>query len=173
MKTDTFDRVLETITPDGAPVFGEYVITVYRGDGKVERKVLKNVVTRAGLNRMANRATGYASSAFNYLIVGTQTATHSLDSVQGGIGEVGRKVGATVTNSREWAFLQNTWGGSSDSLTGIVLDSVGMTDFATSSSASGILGSAVNGMGVTLQNSDLLDVTYRARVGSHNLSHST
>jgi hypothetical protein len=172
MKTDT-SRVLDTLKPEAIPVYGEYIITVFRADGRTERKTLRNVVTRAGLNRIANLATTNASSAFQYILVGTQTATHSLDSAQGGFGEVSRKIGATVTNSREWAFIQNTWGGSADSLTGVALDSVGISDFASSSTASGILGSAVNGMGVTLQNSDLLDVTYRARIGSHNLSHST
>ena len=37
----------------------------------------------------------------------------------------------------------------------------------------GVTGNAVNGMGVTLGGSDLLDLTVRIRVGSHNLSHST
>jgi hypothetical protein len=172
MKADT-SKLLDTIRPDSSKVYGEYIISVYREDGSIERKVIPNVVTRAGLNRMAHRAVANDTSAFNYLIIGTQTATHSLDSAQAGIGEVSRKAGATVANSREWAYLQNTWGGSSDSLTGVALDSVGITDYANSSAASGILGSAINGMGVTLQNSDLLDVTYRARIGSHNLSHST
>jgi len=172
MKADT-SKLLDTIRPEAVPVHGEYVITVYRANGGVERKVIKNVVTRAGLNRMAHRAVANDTSAFNYLLIGTQTATHSLDSAQGGFGEVSRKAGATVANSREWAYLQNTWGGSSDSLTGVALDSVGISDYQNSSSSTGILGSAVNGMGVTLQNSDLLDVTYRARIGSHNLSHST
>lgn len=135
---------------------------------------LRNVVTRAGLNRMANKwVSNAANSAMAYTVIGTQTATHSLDSAQAGIGEVIRKIAATVTNSREWAYLQNTYGGASDSLTGVALDSVGVSDFASSHASTGILGSAVNGMGVTLQGSDILDVTYRARVGSHNLSHST
>jgi hypothetical protein len=112
-----------------------------------------------------------------YIIgVGTQTAVHSLDSAQAGVGEMLRKVSNFVNGaaqSREWIFLQCTIGGASDAMTGIVLDSVFMSDFPTSSNASGIIAGVTNGLGVTLAGSDLLDLTYRFRVGSHNLSHST
>lgn len=162
-------------------VGGEFIVRHWRADGQhgggfilLGETICLNVVTRAGLNRMANKwVSNAANSAMAYVIVGTVTATHSLDSSQAGIGEVSRKIAATVTNSREWAYLQNTWGGASDSLTGIALDSVGVSDYANSSASTGILGAVSNGLGVTLQGSDLLDVTYRARVGSHNLSHST
>lgn len=175
-------RIANTIAPaDPVAVDGEYLIRVWRADGRhnggfnlIDEKLLKNVVTRAGLNRMANKwVSNAANSAMAYTVIGTQTATHSLDSVQAGVGEVIRKIAATVTNSREWAYLQNTYGGASDTLTGVALDTVGVSDFASSHASTGILGSAVNGLGVTLQGSDLLDVTYRARVGSHNLTHST
>lgn len=162
-------------------VGGEFLVRHWRADGRhgggfylVSERACPNVVTRYGLNRMANKwMSNAANSAFLYLVVGTVTATHSLDSAQGGIGEVSRKIGATTTNSREWSYNQATWGGASDTLTGIALDSVGVHDFASSHASTGGLGAVTNGLGVTLQASDLLDCTYRARVGSHNLSHST
>jgi hypothetical protein len=75
--------------------------------------------------------------------------------------------------SREWIFLQATIGGASDSMTGFLLDTVFMSDYQNSHASTGIIAGVTNGMGVTLAASDLLDLTYRFRVGSHNLSHST
>jgi hypothetical protein len=179
MKQNISDVAGTISQQDGISIIGEYVAKHYRanpaGGWDLLREVtLRNVVTASGLNRMANKwCSNAANSAMQYIVIGTQTAAHSLDSDQPGMGEVARKIAAVVSNSREWAFLQNTWGGASDSLTGVVLDSVGVADFATSHATTGILGSAVNGLAVTLQGSDMLDVTYRARVGSHNLSHTT
>lgn len=174
-------NVAGTIVGSAAVIHGEFVVRHWRADGRpgggfylVGEQIRKNVVTRYGLNRLANKfVSNAANSAMAYTVIGTQTATHSLDSAQGGVGEVLRKIAATVTNSREWAFLQNTYGGASDTLTGIVLDSIGVHDFASSHASTGGLGAVTNGVGVTLQASDLLDITYRARIGSHNLSHST
>jgi hypothetical protein len=172
MKADTCDLISDSISP-----FGYIDVTVYRADGSVERKTLKNVVTRAGLNRIANRAVNATGTSPLYMIgVGTVTATHSLDSVQAGVGEVLRKTSnftGTNAQSREWIFAQATWGGAADGLTASALDTVFMSDFVNSSAASGIVGALTNGLGVTLQGSDLLDLTYRIRVGSHNLSQST
>lgn len=179
--SNRISNVAGTIKTEPAVIHGEFLIRVFRADGRhgggfnlIHERVHKNVVTRYGLNRMANKwVSNAANSAMAYTVIGTQTATHSLDSAQGGIGEVLRKVAATVTNSREWAYLQNTYGGASDTLTAVVLDSVGVHDFASSHASTGGLGAVTNGLGVTLAASDLLDVTYRARCGSHNLSHST
>lgn len=181
MKTSisrTLRRIADALAPDDSvPVFGEYLIKVVRADGRIEQKVLKNVVTRSGLNRIANRAVNATgTSPFFVIALGSSTQAHSLDSAQANIGEVIRKTSnfvGTNAQSREWIFMQMTVGGAADSLTGVAMDTVAMFDFANSSAASGIMGSAVNGLGVTLQGSDLLDITYRARVGSHNLSHST
>lgn len=170
--------MVEHVAGSVLPIMGEIVVTVHRAEGRIERKVLKNVVTRAGLNRIANRAVNAVagSSPFFYLGVGTQNAVHSLDSAQGGVGEVLRKTsnytGANA-QSHEWIFLQATWGGAADSLTGVDLESVFMTDYQNSSASTGIVGAVTNGLGVTLAASDLLDLTYRIRVGSHNLSQST
>jgi hypothetical protein len=186
MKIDTFDDLLKSVglcraskveaMLDDVAVRGEWDIKVVRGDGRIERKTMRNVVTRAGLNRIANRAVATASSPFLYIAVGTQTATHSLNSAQGTLGEVIRKisaVGSTQAQSREWIFLQCTLGGAADSVTSLVLDSAGISDGVNSHASTGILGNVVNGIGVTLANSDLLDLTVRIRVGSHDISHTT
>jgi hypothetical protein len=174
MKTDTFN---EELVGDSIPLAGIIHARVFRADGTVEEKYLKNVVTRAGLNRIANRAVLATTTSVVFIIgVGTQTAAHSLDSVQAGVGEMLRKTSNFVNGaaqSREWIFLQCTIGGFSDTMTGIVLDSVFMSDLVNSSAAAGIIAGVTNGLGVTLAASDLLDLTYRFRVGSHNLSHST
>lgn len=186
MKIGTFDELLESVglvraarvneMIDSVSVHGEWDIKVVRTDGTIERKTLRNVVTRAGLNRIAHRAVAHDTSPFFYIAVGTQTATHSLDSAQGTLGEVVRKVsavGSTQAQSREWIFLQCTLGGASDSVTSLALDSAGISDGVNSSASAGILGNLVNGIGVTLANSDLLDLTVRIRCGSHDISHTT
>lgn len=186
MKIDTFDTLIEKFgltrisrvneMIDSVAVRGEWDIKVVRADGRIERKTVKNVVTRAGLNRIAHRALAHDTSPFFYIAVGTQTAAHSLNSAQGTLGEVVRKVsavGSTQAQSREWIFLQCTLGGAADSVTSLALDSAGISDHANSHASTGILGNMVNGIGVTLANSDLLDLTVRIRVGSHDISHTT
>jgi hypothetical protein len=186
MRIDTFDDLLKSFglarlarvseMIDAVQPTGEWTVKVVRADGTIEQKVLKNVVTRAGLNRLAHRAVAHDTSPFFYIAVGTQTATHSLNSAQGTLGEVIRKVsavGSTQAQSREWIFLQCTLGGAADSVTSLVLDSAGISDHANSHASTGILGNMVNGIGVTLANSDLLDLTVRIRVGSHDISHTT
>jgi hypothetical protein len=157
------------------PVYGEWDVKVVRADGSVEKKTLRNIVTRAGLNRIAARAvTATGNTPAYVLAVGTQTAAHSLDSAN--IGEVtnGRKqfvATGAAAQSREWIFGVATWAGNADSLTGIALDSAAIADHL--SSGQGAFWNAVNGLAVTLQASDFLNLTVRLRVGSHNLSHST
>jgi hypothetical protein len=167
----------DQIVGDQIPLLGVIRVRVFRADGRIEEKELKNVVTRSGLNRIANRAVqATGTSPFYILGVGTATATHSLDSVQAGVGEVLRKTSAFTganAQSREWIFAQCTIGGASDSVTSVPLDTVFMADFPNSHASTGIIGGVTNGLGVTLAGSDLLDLTYRFRVGSHNLSHST
>lgn len=161
---------------DDMSICGEWDIKIIRADGSIERKTVKNVVTRAGMNRIAHRAVAHDTSPFFYIAIGTQTAAHSSDSTQAGLGEVKRKVsavGSTQAQSSEWIFLQCTIGGSADSVSSLVMDSAGISDGVNSSSAVGILGNLVNGIGVTLANSDLLDLTVRIRCGSHNGAHTT
>jgi hypothetical protein len=116
-----------------------------------------------------------AAGVFNALAIGTATAAPALTDSQSSLGEVGRKasigLGASA-QSREWIFLTATWGGSADGITSVALDSAGIT-IGTSSLATALLANRVNGMGVTLANSDLLNLTARIRVGSHDVAHST
>lgn len=168
------DRLVDSILPRG-----EVDVAVFRNDGSVERKTLRNIVTRYGLNRMANRAVqATGTTPYFALAVGTATAVHTLDSVQGNLGEVIRKTSALTganAQSREWLFLTCTIGGASDSVTSVALDSCGIADFANSyaNPASATLGNLVNGLGVTLASSDILNLTVRIRIGSHDLGHST
>lgn len=159
------------------PLQGYYDIKVIRADGKVEQRTVNNIVTRMGLNRIARQAVTPTGSPFNWIAVGSQTAAHSLDSTQAGIGEVLRKAAASVVQSREWFSLQCTIGGAADSVTSVALDSAALmtcpVSYAITATSGGVMGNAANGLGVTLGGSDLLDLTVRIRVGSHDLSHST
>jgi len=151
-------------------IVGEFEAKIFRADGSVEEKKIHNIVTRYGLNRLANRAVNATGTTPAYVLgVGTVTAAASLDSTN--FGEVSRKAAATATQSREFFALVATWAGNSDSVTGVALDSVSILDHA--SSGQGIVFNIANGLGVTLQASDFLNLTGRIRVGSHNLAHST
>lgn len=172
------DKVNDTIA---CFPYGEWLVEVHRADGRIERKVLRNVVTDRGLNRIANRAVqATGTTPFNYIIVGTATQAGSLNSVQSSLGEVIRR--ASIANpastsvvgiqSREWIAMTATFGGSVDGLTGIALDSAAIHDYVNSHATTGIVGNHVNGLGVTLQNSDLLNLTVRIRVGSHDIQHT-
>lgn len=166
MNHDTSKDISGTIT-----LTGEILATVYRADGGVENKRLKNIVTRYGLNRLASRGVSDTGSAASKIAVGTVTAAASLDSSVLGFGEVSRKTAAVIVQSQDWMALTMTWAGNADSLTGVVLDSVAIVDHANS--GQGIAFNIANGLGVTLQASDFLNLTARIRVGSHNLGQST
>lgn len=155
---------------------GTWDATVTRFDGSVENLSRNNIVTRAGLNRFANRmVVATATTPLNYLGIGSYTTggnPASLDSVN--FGELSRKVtiaGSSAAQSREWVFLSATWAGAADGVTSKTIDSAALLDHA--SSGSGIVANIVQGLGVTLADSDFLALTCRIRVGSHDLSHST
>ena len=154
----------------GIQVRGKWRFTITRADGSMEEQECANIVTKDGLNAIAELllgdATG-ANSAFKYLVVGTQTAAASLGSVQGGIGEVDRKIGSTIASSNEVAVIVATWAGAADSITGVVLRSAGVANHV--SSGLGILGNAVNSVDATLQDSDFLRVQMEIQIGSHAL----
>lgn len=163
-----------TLMPsDQLSVVGEWDIKVVRADGRIERRTVRNVVTRAGLNRIANRAVLGTTTPLYVICVGTATAAQSLESGQAQLGEVLRKTAATVSNSREFIFLQCTIGGAADGVTSVALETGGIADHPNSHASTGIIANLVTGLGTTLANSDLVDITVRIRVGSHNLSHST
>lgn len=168
-------RVLNgTIDPDQSiEITGTFRAQVIR-DGEVIKDIIRpNIVVRQGLNRIAFRNANYTNSTAAYICIGTQTAAHSLDTTQGTIGEVGRKIAASAIQSREWFSCVATWAGNADSLTGVAIDTGAMADYANSAAGSGIIYNATNGLGVTLQASDFLNLTVAIRCGSHNLSQST
>lgn len=158
------------------PIVGEWDVLVTRADGSVERRTVHNIVTRAGLNRIANRAVqATGTTPFYNLAIGSHTTASnnsSLDSID--LGEMSRK-GSTVTGasaqSREWLFMTATWAGNADGLSNKLIDAAAICDHPNS--GQGIVGNIVHGLNVTLQDSDFLNLTCRIRVGSHDLSHST
>lgn len=178
MKHNTSD--MKTIAGSILPLYGEFKATIFRArpDGgytKEERDWVRNQLTAAGLNRIANRAVQAAGTTPAYVLgVGTLTAAASLDSTNFGEVANGRKasiVSGASAQSREWIFMTGTWGGSADSVTSLTLDSAAILCHA--SSGQGAVFNIVNGLSVVLANSDFLALTARIRVGSHDLSHST
>jgi len=174
-KLNTTDRELleqfKAQQKNGLQVHGVYDIEITRANGDIEHKRIKNIVTKDGLNAIAELMIGDATgtnSAFKYIVIGSVTAQGSLGSVQGGIGEVTtRKIAATLASSGEVAILVATWAGNTDGLTGVALGSAGIANHA--SSGSGILGSHVNSVDATLQASDFLKVQVEIQIGSHAL----
>lgn len=163
-----------TLSPeDGIRIYGEHEVKIFRADGTVESKLFKNTPVYKGINRIAFRTTTYTNTVAQYLIVGTQTAQHSLGSVQAGIGEVSRKIVASIVQSQDWISLTSTWGGASDGLTGIALATAGISDYPNSHATNDTLFSLSNSVNTTLAASDTLMLTCRIRVGSHNLGQST
>lgn len=169
---DEVQKLLDQVSP-----VGQFTATVTRADGTVEETMIRNIVLKSGLNRIANRAVQAAGTTPFFVIgVGTATAAHSLGSDQPNWGEVSRKA-STVTGasaqSREWIFLTATWGGAADSVTSVVFDTVFTADFVSSHATTGDYLNAANGLGVTLAASDFLLLTARIRVGSHDIDHTT
>lgn len=133
-------QVADTIAPDlhsGAVVKGYWDAVVTRADGTVERATHENIVTRAGLNRLANRAVvAAATTPLNFVGIGSYTTggnPASLDSTN--FGEMSRKVttaGSSSAQSREWVFLSATWAGFADGLTGKLIDAAALLDHVNS-----------------------------------------
>lgn len=167
---DGFQEVVGDRLNNPVQVRGRWRFTITRADGSIEECVQENIVTKDGLDVIAANAiapgTG-ANSAFRYIAIGTVTAAGSLGSVQGGLGEVSRKIGATIASSNEVAIIVATWAGDADGLTGIALASAGVINHA--SSGSGTFGNHVNSVSATLNASDFLKVQMEIQIGSHNL----
>lgn len=167
---DLLNNFKQSINDNNVSVRGKWKFTITRADGSIEEHESDNIVTKDGLNAIAalmlGDATG-ANSGFKYIAIGTVTAAGSLGSVQGGLGEVGRKIGATITSSNETAILVATWAGNTDGLTGIALGSAGIINHVNS--GSGVYGNHVNSVDATLNASDFLKVQMEIQIGSHNL----
>jgi len=167
---DEFNAAMERGGMDHASPFGRVRRVINRADGSIDDRVLYNIVTKDGLNMIAANMIGPgtgANSAARYIIIGTATAQGSLGSVQGGIGEVSRKIGATITSSNEVAIVVCTWGGAADGLTGVALGTAGLANHANS--GQGTFFSHLNSVDATLQASDTLSLQYEVQIGSHAL----
>lgn len=154
------------------PVEGYFDVKVVRADGRIEERTLRNTVTVTGLNRLAACAVSSAAGVVNALVVGSATASPALTDSQSSFGEISRKSMIAQSQSREWFFGVGTWGGAADSITSVTLNSAGLT-IGTTSLATSFIMNRVNGLAVTLGNSDFLNLTVRVRVGSHDVAHST
>lgn len=185
MNQNIFNRVKDacavvagTLRPrEMVHVYGEWNVKVVRADGSVEEKVVRNVVTVAGLNRIANRAVQAAGTTpFYNIVIGSRTNASTFTDVQSNMGEMSRKsfiaTGASA-QSREWIFGVATWGGAADGVTSLTIDCAGISDHVNSHATTGIIANRVAGLAVTLGNSDFLNLTVRIRVGSHDNTHST
>lgn len=84
---------------DALPIYGEWTRTITRHDGTVERKVIRNIVTKDGLNHLASRAVADTGSKYGWLGVGTADYTPHINSQS--IGEASRKAAAIIGSSRE------------------------------------------------------------------------
>lgn len=167
---DDFNASIGRSGMDYVMPMGQLRVTIYRADGSVEESLHKNIVTKDGLNMIAANMLGSgtgANSAARYIIIGTATAAGSLGSVQGGIGEVDRKLGAVIASSNEVGVWVATWAGNTDSLTGVALGTAGLGNHA--SSGQGTFFSHVPSLDCTLQASDFLSVQYEVQIGSHAL----
>jgi hypothetical protein len=179
MNRNTPDQIAGSMVP----VYGEFHVEVVRADGTREDKGwFRNIVTQKGLNRIANRAVqATGTTPFYILGVGSFTSGGNPASLGtdysgagNGFGELSRKastVSGASAQSKEWIFMVATWAGAADAVTSKTIDSAAILDHA--SSGQGIIANVVQGLGVTLADSDFLNLTARIRVGSHNLAHTT
>jgi len=177
MKRNIFDRILgrgnkATVEIAGShvPVEGYWDVEVHRHDGTIEKKTLKNLVTANGLNLLADRLMLDTDSKVNWIAIGSNAAAITLSSSDFGEVVGGRKAGATVQQSREWAYAQATWGGAADGVTSDDLQKAALCNHPTS--GSGIIVNIVSGLSTVLADSDFLNLTCRIRVGSHNLANT-
>jgi hypothetical protein len=152
---------------DTLDVFGQVRRTITRADGSIEEVLIKNTPIAAGLNHLAQLGVGDVTSWFAYIAIGTQTAAASLGSVITAIGEVGRKIGATLAASNEFMIIAATWAGNADSLTSVDLRTGAFCAHPNSGQAPVL--SMVPSLATILAASDFLKVQMEVRVGSHNL----
>jgi len=177
MKRNIFDRILgrgsrATVEIAGShvPIRGSWIREIHRADGTIERKELDNVVTALGLNLLADRLMLDTGSKVNWIAIGSWAAAVTV--ADSAFGEVvgGRKAGAIVQQSREWAYVQATWGGAADGITSDDLQMAALCNHETS--GSGVVVNLVSGLSTVLADSDFLNLTGRIRVGSHDLVDS-
>jgi hypothetical protein len=175
MKRNIFDVILggcglqrASVGDSMIPIKGYWDVKVVRADGSVEEKTLENIVTANGLNLIADRLVLDANSKANWIAIGSYLSAPALDSSNFGEVVGGRKIAATVQQSREWAYIQATWGGAADGVTSDDLQQAAMCNHQTS--GTGTVINIVEGLSTVLADSDFLNLTVRIRVGSHNFA---
>lgn len=162
-----FEKFREALD-SSVPVNVRWTRRVTRADGMIDELIIpKNIVTKDGLNALAARAYGVATSGIGYLAIGTVTAQHSLGSVVTGFGEISRKTPSILANSKMAVIVAMTWAGNADGLTGIALGSAACVNHA--SSGQGIAYNLTNSVNATLAASDFLLLQAEIWIGSHNL----
>jgi len=160
-------KILEDFRRNNIALKGEWEFKITRANGDVEINRVANTLSSAGLNKLAQLGVTNSNSAFLYLAVGTQSEASSLGSVQAGMGEVSRKMGATITTSKEFMILVATWAGAADGVTSLDLRTASAVNHATSGSGEHL--NFVNSVSTTLADSDFLRIQMDVRVGSHDL----
>ncbi len=144
---------------------GTFIRTITRANGDIDRKVIPNIVTAAGLNILASRAIADSSSKFNWIGVGTENYTPHINSQT--FGEADRKQAALISSSAELIVAIATWGGSADSVTSNQLEMAGIANHQTIDT--GVMLNIANGLSTVLANSDFLHLEIQVQVGSHNV----
>lgn len=162
-----FDQFQEAIRC-GVGLHARWRRRVTRADGTIDETIIpENIVTKDGLNALAARGVGVATSAIGYLAIGTVTAQHSLGSTVTMFGEISRKTPSILASSIEVIVVAMTWAGNADGLTGVALGSAACVNHA--SSGQGIAYNLTNSVNATLQASDFLLLQCEIQVGSHAL----
>lgn len=166
---DLYKKFIATqaLQQDGIKLVGKWQFEITRANGQVEKHYVENTLASTGLDHLAACGVVNGNSAFLYLAIGTQTAESSLGSVQGGMGEVDRKIASLQASSNEVMILVATWAGDADSLTSLDLRTASAVNHATS--GSGVHLNYVNSVATILADSDFLKVQMEVQVGSHNI----
>lgn len=153
---------------DNAPLNVKWRKRITRADGTIDETIIpKNIVTKDGLNALAARAIGVATSAIAYLAIGTVTTAYSLGNTVLQFGEISRKTPSILASSNEAVIVAMTWAGNADGLTGVALGSAACVNHA--SSGEGIAYNLTNSVNATLAASDFLLLQAEIQIGSHAL----
>lgn len=164
------------LVPESLRLFEIVKAEVYRGrsdgysDMPDESLCVGDLVVDTGRIFLAKRIGSNVGSAMAYMAVGTGSTAAALTdgSTPGLYGEVLRKALSTNTADTNNVYSAvSTFGGASDSLTGLVLQEAGLFNHA--SSGQGTCFQRVTYSSVTLQASDLLKITLQTNVGSNTI----
>ena len=141
---------------------------IHRASGEVEKLgPWPNLIPDTGSEEFAKLILGEASSPPAYMMVGTvSTAVDVSDTTC--TGEASRKILSLNATSANLLVQVATFGGASESLTGVALEELGTSNHANS--GQGEMGGRVTfaSSTVTLAASDLVKFEYVTTVGTHS-----